>query len=470
MKLEGATEENILTILCFDPKHSSAVALELKPELFSTRAYREIAQAAFSHLNEFRQPPRLHLRDILEAKIRKGDEGALIAQTIDAMSELEKDIQPDYVLSTMKAFVRKRRIKMALEAASDLADADDLDKAEETLYAGMGHNGGPDAGTWLSDTNQMMSHMQDEDEDGFSCAIDALDDRGVTLARKTSTLLIAPAKRGKSWWLVNVGKRGILAGKKVLHITLENSEKLTARRYCQSLFAMTKSEAKQVRNAIFQKDNLGRMTRLEMHEYIPEGLKSTGRARIMKRLRQVQRRGSLHIKEFPTGTLTAAQLNAYLDHLKLAKRWQPDIMIIDYPDLMKTEGKDERISLGKLFKEIRGIFVERNCAGAIVTQGNRQSSGAKTVTERHVAEDYSKIGSADTVLTYSQTAEEKQMGLARILVSNARDAEDSFIVLCSQQYTTGQFAIDSVYMNKFVETEMQRFTGTGDGEPAEEDE
>lgn len=470
MKLEGAVEENILTLLCFDPKHAATLTVELTPDLFSTRAYREVAQAAFNHINEFRKPPRLHLRDILEAKIRKGTEGQLISETIDAMEKLNAEIQPEYVLSTLKAFVKKRRIKMAAERASDLADADDLEQAESALSAGIGHNGGPDTGTWLSDTDKMLAHIHEEEEDGFSCAIDALDEQGVLLARKTSTMMIAPAKRGKSWWLINVGKRGILAGKRVLHVTLENSEKLTARRYCQSLFAMTKKEATEIRNAIFEKDKLGRTTKIEMHSYRPEGLLSASRASILKRLKQVQRRGALHIKEFPTGTLTVAQLNSYLDHLKLSVGFQPDIIIIDYPDLMKIEGRDERVGLGKLFKEVRGIFVERNAAGAIVTQGNRMSAGAKTVTERHVAEDYSKIGSMDTVLTYSQTAEEKQMGLARILVSNARDAADSFIVLCSQQYATGQFAIDSVYFSKFVETEMQRLTGTGNGEDAETDE
>jgi replicative DNA helicase len=99
-----------------------------------------------------------------------------------------------------------------------------------------------------------------------------------------------------------------------------------------------------------------------------------------------------------------------------------------------------------------------------VTQGNRSSDNARTVTAGMVAEDWSKIGTADTVLTYSQTSEEKEIGLARVLVAAARDARDKYVVMISQSYATCQFCIDSVYMSKFVESEVDRMTGNGKNE------
>ena len=49
----------------------------------------------------------------------------------------------------------------------------------------------------------------------------------------------------------------------------------------------------------------------------------------------------------------------------------------------------------------------------------------------HAAEDYSKIATADTVLTYSQTAQEKRLGLARVFVDKARTEEDKIEIVVS---------------------------------------
>lgn len=468
MKLEHSLEENALTLICFNKETAPALVVKLTPDLFSTRAYREIAECAFNYIKRHRIPPGVHLRDELEAKIRKGDEGKLIAQTIEAMERLAPDIHPAYVLEGLDDFIRMRRMKIALENASDALDSGDMDRAGMLMHGGIGHNGGPDAGLWSHEPENFVQFLEENEDDEFSIGIDALDDRGVTIVRKTMTLLIAAAKRGKSWWLITVGKKAILRGKNVLHITLENSEKLTAQRYCQTLFAMTKREAIEVRSAIFQKDKLGRMTSMEQHVRTPEGLRSISRAKLIKKLRPLSARGKLHIKEFPTGTLTVAQLEAYMDHLELTHGFKPDVLLLDYPDLMQVAAENMRIALGQLFKNLRGVAVKRNAALVVVTQGNRTSDNIKTVTTAHVAEDFSKIGSADTILTYSQTGDEKQMGLARILVARARDAEDGFMVLVSQNYPTGQFAIDSVYMSKFVQSEMERMQGVKDADNPEE--
>ena len=63
-----------------------------------------------------------------------------------------------------------------------------------------------------------------------------------------------------------------------------------------------------------------------------------------------------------------------------------------------------------------------------------------------VAEDWSKIATADNVLTYSQTKYERPLGLARLFVSNGRNDEDKFEILILQSYAIGQFCLDSTYM------------------------
>jgi replicative DNA helicase len=147
-------------------------------------------------------------------------------------------------------------------------------------------------------------------------------------------------------------------------------------------------------------------------------------------------------------------LRAYLDGLERFHKIIPDVIILDYPDLMDIDGNQLRVDTGKIYKDLRGIAVSKNLAMVVASQGNRTSASAKMVTDSMVAEDYSKIATADNVLTYSQTPQEHKLGLARLFVSNGRNDEDKFVVLISQSYTTGQFCLDSALMSSAYEAKL----------------
>ena len=460
MKLEGAAEENILTLLCWDEKHAAGAGLSLAPELFSTKIYRKIAEAAFNHLRQYSQPPRHHLRDIFEDDLRKGADGRLLDNTLSAMEHAAPELQAEFILTTIDRFVRKRKLTLAIESASDALLDDDLEKAHGFIYKQDIGNAQQSPGIWLKDTNRMLGFMDKRDDDVFSSGITALDERGVMPARKTMWLFIAPPKRGKSWHLIEVGKMGLLQGKRVLHITLENSEELTAQRYIQSLFAMSKDQTGSIRTPMFTR-GAGGHTTIDFDVRTPDALANASRAKLSERLATLKHKAPLLIKEFPTSTLTIAQLNAYLDMLERTENFTPDLLLVDYPDLMAIDSANLRIDTGRLFKELRGIAVKRNMALVTVTQGSKTAALSKTVTGTMVGEDYSKIATADTIVTYSQTAEERRVGLARMLVDGARGAGDKYIVLVSQSYATGQFCLDSVFMNNHMENEVERVAGDG---------
>ena len=128
-QLRGSAEENTLTILCWNDQHAAAVAKQVPPELFSTRAYREIAEKAIEHLQQFGVPPKAHLLNILEDKLRRGDEGILLKRTLDAMEELQAKLQPEYVLAELDKFITLRRMSMAVEKAADALDEGEIGTA-----------------------------------------------------------------------------------------------------------------------------------------------------------------------------------------------------------------------------------------------------------------------------------------------------------------------------------------------------
>jgi replicative DNA helicase len=267
-------------------------------------------------------------------------------------------------------------------------------------------------------------------------------------------LFVGLPKQGKTWFLINVGKAALIDGHKVLHISLEMSENQISKRYHQVLYAIALKKHEILRTRLVG-INKGELRNIKQEAFLPKhAFDDVGihkylqakRRRIEKRLQRVR------IKSFPTGQLTLREMESYLDLLESQQNFVPDILLIDYPQLMKLGVQHQRLEFGEIVKGIRGLAVSRNIATVGVSQSNRSGmrTGSKNnlpiLTFEHLAEDFSQAMTADVILTYNQTLPERALKLARIYVAAARDHEDKWSVLISQNYDLGQFCWRSIRM------------------------
>ena len=460
--LAGSLEDNILTLLVHSAEHAANIAIQIAPELFSTPKYRTIAQKAGDYILVYGKPPGVHMRDLLETELTRGDDGKIFARHCDDMDTLIPDLNAQYVLDGLAHFIASRKLAQAIEDADEHLRAGDLEGAERALYQrDTAQASSP--GIWLHDAEAMLKWMNVSESDYFTSGIDALDVRGVRPARGELFLIIGAKKIGKSWWAIELGKQNIQRKKKVLHITLENSEDVTAKRYIQALYAMTASKSETVRYPIFKRDQLGRFTTIDYDQRVAEGITAETAPHIAKKLRGLKTRSRLLMKQFPTGSLTIPQLTAYLDQLARNENFRPDLLVLDSINRMSINSDKIRTDLGQLAIKLRGVAVSRNIAIVTTTHSNRAGDSAKVVSgAQHVGEDYSLTGTADTVCTISRTKQERENGRARIFVDASRNAEDKWLAMISQNFMTGQFAIDSVYMAKHVEQEIERLDSEND--------
>jgi len=450
--LHGASQENVLTMLIWNEQYAPQLASVLRPELFGDKNQEKLAEAAIRFIEVYRRPAMGHIRDLLEDDLKRP--GSLMGLTIDATERLAPELDPDYVMSDLDRFIRIRQRKMAIDEALRYLNQGDEEKADEVLWSRTGHSFDNDmtAGTWLHDTD--LSFLRKTETDFFSSGIEVLDERGIVPARGTMMMFIAPKKAGKSWFCIGVGKAGVRFRRKTLHISLENSAELTKRRYIQAFWSMTKKQALEKLNMpYFERDSGGEWTDTKDYMVMPLALTVDNEEYVLARLREMEHRTPLLIKQFATNTLTLPRYNAYLDNLERRYKFVPDLVIMDYPDLMNIDEKTLRVSTGRMFSGLRGVAVDRNHALICPTQGNRASQDSRWVTSKNVSEDWSKAGIADIVVTFSRTEQEKKRQLARLLVDAARDEEDGFRVMITQSYATGQFCVDSIFMNSAVTQE-----------------
>ena len=92
----------------------------------------------------------------------------------------------------------------------------------------------------MSEASKMLAFMDEAEEDYFPTGIDELDELNVRPARGTMMVFVAPAKAGKSWFLINAAKNAMIAGRQVLHVSLENSEAVTGKRYIQNYLSLAR--------------------------------------------------------------------------------------------------------------------------------------------------------------------------------------------------------------------------------------
>ena len=202
------------------------------------------------------------------------------------------------------------------------------------------------------------------------------------LSRKELAMVVAPPGVGKSLYLVNQGATSILNGDNVLYISCEMSQDKIAGRFDSVLTYLKNATLKQPQTQLKLKSRLNEVK-----------TKSNGR---------------LIIKEFPTGLSNVNQIRALLVQLRLHKDFVPDLIIVDYLELLRPN----RI--------------------------NRQARKVAIITDAELGDSYGKIRPADWVISLNQTKEEYDEGAMRVYVMKARDARQHYLINVSVDYSTLQ--------------------------------
>lgn len=216
---------------------------------------------------------------------------------------------------------------------------------------------------------------------------------------KRLATIIGAAGTGKSHFLVNVGKGALLAGKVVVHYTFELDEIEVARRYDASLTGI------EINHITTNKEKVLFL----LKKKLPESAK-------------------LIIKEYSIKGATIQTIRAHIARLRL-KNIVPDIIIIDYGDLIKSTEiyKESRYSLEAIWKEMKSLAQEMKIPVVTATQTNRTGFKSDIITPDQVSEDFSKIMTSDIIITMARNMEQKMAGVGKMLLAKNRQGEDGQI-------------------------------------------
>jgi hypothetical protein len=450
MKVSKSLLENAITLLAYDDVNGRAVAQLVDPKLFEGE-FRIIAERAIAFWEEHGEAPKNHLVDELADVLDKQDGTAeSVSLILSQMYELwQAGINGPYIVGKLSMLVQVQTMKAEIIRVADILHEGGelkLSEAHEVLD-GLRRARHTDMTRGLSLANyyEYAENLAVSTEDAISLGIPPLDEAFIMLERQTLTVFIAPTNAGKSWFLTHCGWRALERRRKVLHVTLELRAFPTLGRYYQTMFSVPKRVGEElVHELVVRNRKLDDIvTTVADPDFTLDRDTHLVSAELEAHLRQIGGKiNNLEVKKFPMSTLTVGHLDAYMDFLEV-DGFIPDLLIIDYPKLMKLDARNLRIDLGRTFEEIHEICERRNVAGVVVHQASKEGAKAPNVRMTHVSEDWSVVQTADNVLTYSATETEQALGLARIFVNKARSEKARFQVLISQAYGIGQFCVSA---------------------------
>lgn len=388
--------------LCLDPEWYAKYGTSLvRPEYFET----DIEIATTSSIIDFykkydRMPDDDELVSILEGLDLDSDD---IAGTVTNLYYLAEEGDLDFAADQAVQFAKEQAMKIAiLDSVKDIQKGVLSKPLERVAQAQMVGTNLKDLGLDLKTNKQWM--LEESEGDKIHTGIYHLDmmlEGG--LGRGELGIVMAATNVGKTMALVNIGcgAAGLLERRNVVHITLELNEKKVAKRYA----------ARTVFRWILREDN-------------PDEYLIAFEDAIKHRLP-----GRIRIKSWPPGVATAADIEAYLDRLKILG--EPcDVLIVDYPDEMKMKDGEYRFVIADVFRELRAIGVKWNVVVWAATQAGRQALSKELVTLGDIAESYQKATVSDVILAMCQTQSEQEEGLMRFYAAKVRDGDKGWMVKC----------------------------------------
>ena len=119
------------------------------------------------------------------------------------------------------------------------------------------------------------------------------------------------------------------------------------------------------------------------------------------------------------------------------------MVLVDYADIMKSTQhfSEKRHAIGLIYEELRGVAGEFDIPVWTASQANRSALEEDVIGAEKVSEDYSKVMTADFVMSMSRKVEDKIANTGRFHVIKNRFGPDGMTFPSKINTNTGKMEI-----------------------------
>lgn len=392
-------QERVTQALMQDALFAEQMADVLVPGHFELGYLRAVVGNFYGHKRKFKTYPSPEMLEVMVKQDESADEltREQAAQFLGRTRQSPLNGDAAYVQATALEFCRKQVLKEAFIRGLDLMESGDYDSIQTVIKDAL-----------VRGTNRDLGHEYIE---GFGSRSTRSIRRPIPTGwsvvdkelnggweRGTLTTFIAPTGAGKSMFLVNVGAAAIAQGLNVAYVTCEMADYKIGIRFDSYFTGIPISDVPAKQGSIER----------DVREKV---------------------KGRLFIKEFSTKTASVTTIRAYLQRLAATKSFVPDVLIVDYADLLRGTRSygEKRHELEGIYEELRALAQELGIVVVTADQTNRGGLEAEVVTLASIAEAYAKATVCDLIFTISRRMEDKQTNSGRLFWAKSRLGRDGMV-------------------------------------------
>ena len=316
------------------------------------------------------------------------------------------DLQPvqlpkenyEWLMDEFENFSRHKGLERAIVASADLLEEGDYGPVEKLIKDAIQISLNKDMGTdYFEDPRARLTKLKDGNGQ-ISTGWPSIDKKLYGgFNRGELNIFCAGSGGGKSLFLANLGVNWAQQGLNVLYLTFELSEGLVAMRLDSMMTGIGTRE-------IFKN-----LDEVEL------------KVRVMGK-----KSGNLQVKYMPSGK-NCNDIRAYLKEYQVKKGCKPDVILIDYLDLMmplsvKVSPSDLFVKDKYVSEEIRNLAMETQCITVTASQLNRSAVEEIEFDHSHISGGLSKIMTADNVIGIFTSRAMKERGRYQIQFMKTRSS------------------------------------------------
>jgi archaellum biogenesis ATPase FlaH len=354
--------------------------------------------------------------------------------------DLEPAVLPkenyDWLMDEFENFSRHKGLERAILKSADLLEDGDYGPVEKLIKDAIQISLNKDMGTdYFEDPRSRLTKLKDGNGQ-ISTGWPSIDRKLYGgFNRGELNIFCAGSGGGKSLFLANMGVNWALAGLNVLYLTFELSEGLVAMR----LDSMT--------------TGIGTREIFKNIDDVELKVKMMGK-----------QAGNLQVKYMPSGK-NCNDIRAYLKEYQVKKGVKPDVLLIDYLDLMmplsvKVSPSDLFVKDKYVSEEIRNLAMETQCVTVTASQLNRAAVEEIEFDHSHISGGLSKIMTADNVIGIFTSRAMKERGRYQIQFMKTRSSSGV------GQKVELDFNLDTLRISDLGEEEESSFSQGGGARPS----
>jgi len=169
--------------------------------------------------------------------------------------------------------------------------------------------------------------------------------------------------------------------------------------------------------------------------------------------------GNLKVSELPRFEGTIDDVEAILQRQEAEEGHVPDMIVIDYADILNGPGRDDRERLDIIWKRLAAMATKRNCIVVTASQTTRKSIERRSIKQTDIAEDIRKLAHIDVGISLNQEETERNSMVMRVGVMAHRHREHpGEEVFCLQSLNLGMPVMDTFTAS---ETMAEHIAGEG---------